>query len=630
MKLTKIKLKNFRCYQTEHEFILEDLTAIIGKNDIGKSAILEAIDGFFNDAIDRSDLSSNADSNSIELTCSFANIPAEVVLDTAVASSPIEEGILNVNEELEVKKVFTFAARKSIAVFLIAYHPSDPNLENLLSMKNTPLKSAAEQLGVDLEGVNRRKNPPLREAIRNHIGGGRSLRELKVDGNIDNEDNLKAVWASIKKLLPIFSLFKSDKTFDDKDGDIKDPLQSAINEALALPEIQTLLSDIEEKVKEYSTDIADRTIEKLKDFDEAISERLKSDFNKDPNYSKVFDLTLLNENNIPLNKRGSGIRRLVVLSFFQAQAEKRKAEKNAPSIIYAIEEPETSQHPNHQTMIIDALSELSKQNNVQVLFTTHCANLVREIPVNSLRFISLDNHNDIVIECGAHADTGEPNETVISRVISTLGILPNPSERIKFLLYVEGNHDVNALKRYSRILNVEDDDVPNLMSAINVGYVITGGSALKHYIEQKHLDGLGKPEVHIYDGDREEYLSAVEGINAEDNDLKIAFNTTKLELENYLHHDAIIEAYAENGTHIQLQEIGDQDDVPLLVAEAINIATNNNWAELSPEKKKENSSNKKKFLNTLAVEKMTIERIQARGGFDEMKTWLDNMKKFSA
>jgi predicted ATP-dependent endonuclease of OLD family len=629
MRLVKIKIKNFRCYKEETAFYLDDLTAIIGKNDVGKSAVVEAIDGFFNDTVDPGDLSNEADGNSIELTCFFEGISEEIILDTSVASSPKEEGILNLEEQLEVKKIFTFAAKKSTATYLIANHPSDERLSNLLSMKNTPLKNYAQEIGADLDGVNKRKNPPIRAAIRDHIGGGREVRELKVDGNIDNEDNIKAVWNSIKKLLPIFSLFKADKAFDDKDGDIKDPLQSAINEALALPEIQGLLSEIETKVKQYSTDIADRTIEKLKNFDENISERLRSDFNKPPSYSKVFDLTLLNENDIPLNKRGSGIRRLVVLSFFQAQAEKRKAEKNAPSIIYAIEEPETAQHPNHQQMIIDALHELSKQDGVQVFFTTHSANLVREIPVSSLRFISPNDAGNIGVEYGYNSDSNSTNENVISKVISTLGILPNPSERVKALLYVEGNHDVNALKRYSQLLSQYDPNIINLMDSESVGYVITGGSALKHYINQKHLDGLGKPEIHIYDSDVGSYVAAVRSINEQNNPIKIAFNTGKLELENYLHHDAIVEAYAESGTQMQLEEFGDQDDVPMLVAEAMNVATNNNWDDLLHEKRKELSSNKKKILNTRAVEKMTIDRIREKNGYDELVNWLSEVKRLA-
>ena len=610
-------------------FKVDDLTAIIGKNDIGKSAILEAMDAFFNDSIEKGDLSTSADSNTVEITCYFKDIPEQVVIDTSVPSSPVDEGLLNNENQLEIRKAITFGARKTSAIYLNANHPSDESLANLLSKKNTALKTLAEELGVDLEGVNKRKNPPIREAIRNHVGGERSLIELKVDGNVDNEDNLKAIWSSLKKVLPVFSLFKTDRSFDDKDGDIKDPLQSAIDEALALSDIRDLLDQIEVKVKEFATDVADRTIEKLKQFDESISERLKSEFGKNPNYSKIFDLTLLNENNIPLNKRGSGIRRLVILSFFQAQAEKRKAEKSAPSIIYAIEEPETSQHPNHQRMIIDALHELSKQHDVQVLFATHSANLVREIPIESLRYISLNDENSIDIEYGKNINDDGNNEVVIKKIIDTLGILPNPSDRVKVLLYVEGNHDVNALKRYSHTMHLEDNNIIDLMSSEQVGYVITGGSALKHYIEQKHLHGLGKPEVHIYDNDVEEYRTAVQHINDEGNDQKVAFNTRKRELENYLHHSAVIEAYADKGTNdLPLDEIEDDINAPLEVARCLNEITNNNWGDLEDEKKKELASNKKHFLNTFAVKCMTVERIRERGGYDELSGWFAAIKQY--
>jgi len=293
------------------------------------------------------------------------------------------------------------------------------------------LKNLAEELSVDLDGVNKRKNPAIRQAIRNQIGDDRAEALLKVDGGVDNEDNLKVVWKSIKKLLPIYSLFKSDKSFDDKDGDVKNPLQAAIDEALALDEIRQLLDRVEEKVREFSTEVADRTIEKLKNFDESIAERLRSEFGKTPSYSKIFDFTLLNDVGIPLNKRGSGIRRLVILSFFQAQAEKRKAQSGAPSIIYAIEEPETSQHPNHQRMIIDSLVDLANSENVQILFTTHSANLAREIPTESLRYISNEGEDGIAIELGAV--DGVKNEEVIDKIITALGILPNPTDRVKVL-----------------------------------------------------------------------------------------------------------------------------------------------------------------------------------------------------
>ena len=56
MKLDKLKLRNFRSYSQETEIEVADLNVIIGKNDVGKSSILEALDIFFNGKPDKNDL----------------------------------------------------------------------------------------------------------------------------------------------------------------------------------------------------------------------------------------------------------------------------------------------------------------------------------------------------------------------------------------------------------------------------------------------------------------------------------------------------------------------------------------------------------------------------------------------
>lgn len=62
-------------------------------------------------------------------------------------------------------------------------------------------------------------------------------------------------------------------------------------------------------------------------------------------------VSITGDEDIPINKRRSGVKRLVLLNFFRAEAERRKNESNVPDIIYAIEEPETSQHPSHQLLL---------------------------------------------------------------------------------------------------------------------------------------------------------------------------------------------------------------------------------------------------------------------------------------
>ena len=49
MKIKSLKIKNFRSYKNETKINFGDLNVFVGKNDIGKSTILEALDLFFNE-----------------------------------------------------------------------------------------------------------------------------------------------------------------------------------------------------------------------------------------------------------------------------------------------------------------------------------------------------------------------------------------------------------------------------------------------------------------------------------------------------------------------------------------------------------------------------------------------------
>ena len=65
MKLKTFKLKNFRSYKEEVTIDFDDLTTFVGKNDIGKSTILEALEIFFNEGkgvikLDKDDINKQA------------------------------------------------------------------------------------------------------------------------------------------------------------------------------------------------------------------------------------------------------------------------------------------------------------------------------------------------------------------------------------------------------------------------------------------------------------------------------------------------------------------------------------------------------------------------------------------
>lgn len=51
MKLKTITIENFRCYKSPVTIAFDDLTTIVGRNDVGKSTVLEALEIFFNNDV---------------------------------------------------------------------------------------------------------------------------------------------------------------------------------------------------------------------------------------------------------------------------------------------------------------------------------------------------------------------------------------------------------------------------------------------------------------------------------------------------------------------------------------------------------------------------------------------------
>ena len=76
-----------------------------------------------------------------------------------------------------------------------------------------------------------------------------------------------------------------------------------------------------------------------------LATELKIEFSAEPRWDG-FKLTCVMKTVFPLTNEGSGVRRLILLNFFRAEAERRAVEAQRQHTIFAIEEPEASQHPH--------------------------------------------------------------------------------------------------------------------------------------------------------------------------------------------------------------------------------------------------------------------------------------------
>ena len=90
MKLKQVRIQNFRCYE-DITIEFDALTTIIGKNDIGKSTILEALEIFFNNEtvkIDSSDVNIHSGENkTVTITCDFIDLPNNFYFRVKVSST---------------------------------------------------------------------------------------------------------------------------------------------------------------------------------------------------------------------------------------------------------------------------------------------------------------------------------------------------------------------------------------------------------------------------------------------------------------------------------------------------------------------------------------------------------------
>lgn len=593
MKLEKVSIKNFRCYQDEVAVAIDDLTTVVGRNDAGKSTILEALEIFFNNdavKIEQGDANVRGEDKTVSITCSFSEFPDSLPIDATAETSLADEYLLDKDGLLTVRKTFDCAKKSpKEEIFLIARHPVNGGFDNLHELKEKELQAKVKELGLE---VALKGNPGMRKAIWAACDD-LTLAEKAIP--VAKEDG-KRIWDQIEAHLPMYALFQSDRNSRDSDGEVQNPLKAAI--AAALAEVEDEVAEIQRKVRDKVEEIAGRTCDALKKIAPEIANELTPDFSEAPKakWTGLFSVSMNTDDGIPLNKRGSGVRRLILVSFFRAEAERQLEEAGGRGIIYAIEEPETAQHPANQRILLGAFKTLAQESGCQVLLTTHSPEFASELPASSLRFVSVDEDGKPVVNIG---------EQMYPAIADNLGVLPGG--RVRALVCVEGPTDVSALKCLSAALHSEDRSIPDLATESRIAFVVLGGGTLKHWVAEHYLRNLGLPEFHIYDRDVKSYADAVAQVRGR-TDGSQACQTQKLEIENYLHPDAINEAF---GFTVSIE---DESDVP----KDFGVE----WAKANGHPNPMGPDKAKNRLADQAFPLMNADRLRERDPAAEVEGWL--------
>lgn len=197
----------------------------------------------------------------------------------------------------------------------------------------------------------------------------------------------------------------------------------------------------------------------------------------------------------------------------------------------------------------------------------------------------------------------------------------NNRPSVPVLVVVEGVHDVEFLRRLTARLHVEDASFPDLAVWEQQGLVIFipfGGGGVLAW--SSRFAPLGCPEMHLYDREIEPETAlrqqAVDRINARP-DCR-ALLLSKRSLENYLHRSAITNA---GGGII---EVNDTAPLAMLVAEDWYFRQPHTygWDELPLRTRRRQMGHAKRWLNTQAVDAMTLRMLSERDQTGELMTWL--------
>lgn len=575
MRLKSITLTNFRGYRAATTIPIDlALTGIVGRNDFGKSTILEALAIFFEtDGVkpDKSDMncfSLTEGEAHFEIGCEFDDVPEALVLDENAHTTLAQEFLLNAQGSLEIVKTFKAATGKLDRTAIRCLHPASDKLSKLLSLKIAELKKLGEQEGVVGRVTDKRVAHLWRQAIRD-ASAPIECREMLLDVDKGLSTDNKSIWGKILDLLPTYALFKADRESSDGDSEAKNPLQQAVKDAQA--NLQAQITLLEQQIEQSVLDVAIRTLDKLREMAPELANELTPRFREKPKWT--FSFTLDGENGIPINKRGSGVRRLILLNFFRAEAE-RAVVGTHRNVIYAIEEPETSQHPNYQIMLMKALLALSTQPNRQILVTTHVPALAGLIPKESLRYVTRDARGCPVVKM--------PNEDVLKEATESLGVLPEMGmERARAVVLVEGKSDVTFLRHAAKMLK-QSGDLPFDLEEKGIVPILVGGcGSVKHWVTLNLADDLGLPWCVFLDSDiggTVEQVAAIEKRKVEVEAVgRTFYSTRKREVENYICPDMIFE---RTGIRVVYT---DTCDAKKLIGQALRVSANDVLDQLWPQ-----------------------------------------------
>lgn len=465
MRIEKIRVQNYRGIKNTEWLKFEELNAIVGRNDAGKSSILHALNTFFYDA------------KLVEEDRYFGAGQEDTLIEVIFDGDELQNVpsiILDNEAKLHVKK-YASQVGESFKNSIIVKDFGNSKYKNILQLTNAKYPPLFKSLEMEVpEVIDKNSIYSLIDELLN-VETEFAMEEHEIKSTL-----LKNI---LKEIYPQYSLFLADTNLDTGASTFQNQFKKIISNAIEahIEEFSNLQGEVTNTLNDEIKKIGEYMVSHYPNLCE-----LRPDINYD--WAKLVNFEVIMKDSsqyeVNLSHKGSGVQRLFMVSYFQYLAEQSRNDNG--SCIFALEEPETFLHPGAQRTLLESLKKIAEYH--QVIITTHSPVFASEI-----------NNKNIIIATKTNTESIYKQGDAISSeaLVEELGIRASDSiVNSKLLVFVEGSNDVRFWDIiYKKVTGhkFEEDEILFLPG---------GGDELHNIAEMNLMHKLNRNFMVIVDGDK--------------------------------------------------------------------------------------------------------------------------------
>lgn len=428
-------LKNFQCFSESSEIPFHKITIFIGENDSGKSAVLRALDIFFNNKPLTLDIFHKIH-NDIQEECEI-----QIKFSSLHKNDPNFPKQFIVNDEVTIKKLFSVDDTNQIKseILIKAFVFSQPELNDISSLKMAQLKEVL----------------PAFDLKYTTVGEAQEILGQFVQENFDklpkNEEWSQIKWTDISGYLPVYEYYNSSS--------YSNPVQLVTNTLKTVYRSyfydfneqgqEELKQELTDKKRTIETELDNKIQTELKEkIQEKNSKILNISGNYQIDFGSGFQLVSLQadfgQGLRDINNIGEGSKKRLFLAITEWDKEVR-SKQAYKKVIRGYDEPDTSLHYKAQKEIFFTLKNLSEQEgvNVQPILCTHSLSMIDRAPPRIINHVVNKNGKSSVEFLKGEED--RDIKEFLDNVSSISGISNSSLFFERCFLIVEGETEFNAL-----------------------------------------------------------------------------------------------------------------------------------------------------------------------------------------